>query len=253
MRRRAGEQLELSGRRNWGGRRAGAGRRLVAERSSPAHRPRPPHQPRWPVHVTLRARAALPSLRSARVFPFVQRSLAAAHKEAFRVVHFSVQSDHVHLIVEGDAQAALVRGVQGLAARCAKAVNRAVHRRGPVWTSRYHAHALRTPTEARRGLVYVLLNFRKHLRASPGLDPRSSAAWFEGWRGSMPPPAAPSPVAPPRTWLAAAGWRRAGGPLSWDEQPTVTRPTAQAPPPAPSRTPRVRSRGARSRPGAAAA
>jgi putative transposase len=74
--------------------------------------------------VTLRAREALPSLRSTRVFPTLQRSLAASHKAEFRVVHFSVQSDHVHLVVEGDTSLALVRGIQGLACRCAKAVNR---------------------------------------------------------------------------------------------------------------------------------
>jgi hypothetical protein len=101
------------------------------------------------VHVTLRAREGIPSLRSARVFAVLRRSLAAAHKEAFRVVHFSVQMDHVHLVVEGDAAVALVRGVQGLAVRCAKAINRASRRRGRVWSSRYHARALRTPTEAR--------------------------------------------------------------------------------------------------------
>jgi putative transposase len=63
------------------------------------------------VHVTLRARDALPSLRSARVLPVLRRSLAAAHKTAFRVIHFSVQSDHVHLLVEGDHPLALVRGL----------------------------------------------------------------------------------------------------------------------------------------------
>jgi REP element-mobilizing transposase RayT len=172
------------------------------------------------VHVTLRARDALPSLRSARVFPVLQRSLAAAHKAAFRVVHFSVQSDHVHLLVEGDHAGALVRGLQGLAARCAKAVNRAVNRRGSVWSSRYHGHALRTPTEARRGFVYVLLNFRKHLRAAPGIDPRSSGAWFDGWRGTSPAPRDANPVARPRTWLATVGWRRAGGPIAAGERPS---------------------------------
>jgi len=50
--------------------------------------------------VTWRAREDISSLRSPRVFAFVRRSLAASHKAAFRVVHFSVQSDHVHLIVE---------------------------------------------------------------------------------------------------------------------------------------------------------
>jgi putative transposase len=84
------------------------------------------------VHVTLRARDAIPSLRSTRVFSSLRDSLAASHKSAFRVVHFSIQSDHIHLIVEGDAPVALVRGVQGLAGRCAKAVNRAAGRRGRV-------------------------------------------------------------------------------------------------------------------------
>jgi REP element-mobilizing transposase RayT len=136
MRRRATSQLELPAFGGWGGRRRGAGRKLVAARVSPPHRLRPRHRTRWPVHVTLRARDALPSFRSARVFPFLQRSLAASHKSAFRIVHFSVQSDHVHLILEADAPLALVRGVQGMAARCAKAVNRAVGRRGRVWSSR---------------------------------------------------------------------------------------------------------------------
>jgi REP element-mobilizing transposase RayT len=219
MRRRREIQLEFPTEKRWGGKRAGAGRKLVASRPSPPHRPRARDQARWPVHVTLRARDSLPSLRSARVFSVLRRSLAAAHKTAFRVVHFSVQSDHVHLLVEGDHPRALVRGLQGLAARCAKAVNRAARRRGRVWSSRYHGHALRTPAEARRGLVYILLNFRKHLRAAPGVDPRSSGAWFGGWRDSPSTPRAESPVAPPRTWLAAVGWRRAGGAIAVAEGP----------------------------------
>jgi hypothetical protein len=175
------------------------------------------------VHVTLRAREDLPSFRSARLFPFVRRSLAAAHKPAFRVVHFSVQSDHIHLVVEADDHTALVRGVQGLAVRCAKALNRAMPRRGHVWCARYHAHALRTPTETRRGLVYVLLNFRKHLHAAPGVDPRSSGPWFDGWRARPPPPSDASPTLTARTWLAAIGWQRAGGLLGLDESVAPSR------------------------------
>ncbi|HEY8925678.1 MAG TPA: hypothetical protein VIU64_14925, partial [Polyangia bacterium] len=84
---------------------------------------------------------------------------------------------------------------------------------------RYHARALRTPREVRLGLVYVLLNFRKHLRAGPGVDPRSSGPWFEGWERPPSAPRAPSPVAPPRTWLGALGWRGAGGPIDCRETP----------------------------------
>jgi hypothetical protein len=160
-----------------------------------------------------------------RIFPYLRRALAASHKDAFRVVHFSVQTDHIHLLAEGDEANALVRGLQGLAVRCAKAINRAARRRGSVWSSRYHAHALRTPRETRRGLVYVLLKFRKHLRAPPGADPRSSGAWFTGWRTRQPASGSEhlTPVAPPRTWLATAGWRRAGGPISFHERPAAAR------------------------------
>jgi REP element-mobilizing transposase RayT len=223
MRRRRQVQLTLPAPARWGGARAGAGRKLLAARPSPPHRPRAPHAARWPVHVTLRAVDAIPSLRSARVFPIVRRALSASHKSAFRVVHFSVQSDHVHLVVEGDAPMALVRGVQGLAGRCAKGVNRAVGRRGCVWSSRFHSHALRTPTETRRELVYVLLNFRKHLGAAAGVDPRSSGPWFGGWRTSVPAPRGTGPVAPPKTWLATVGWRRAGGAIGIDERPGAGR------------------------------
>jgi len=220
MRRRSGGQLALPLVGGWGGKRPGAGRKRVAARASPPHRPRARHRKRWPVHVTLRAREGVPSLRSERVFPFVRGGLAAAHKVAFRIIHFSVQSDHVHLVVEADGMEPLIRGIQGLAVRCAKAVNRAARRRGSVWSHRYHSRALRNPTETRRGLAYVLLNFRKHLRAAPSVDPRSSGAWFGGWRTPTQPPRDPCPVVAPKTWLAAVGWRRAGGRLAFDEHPS---------------------------------
>jgi len=236
MRKGAQLWLGLRERPGWGGKRRGAWRKLVASRPSPPHRTRTRHRARWPAHVTWRAREGIRSLRSGHLFPVVRRALAASHKDAFRVVHFSVQSDHVHLLVEGDAPTALVRGLQGLAVRCAKAVNRALRRRGSVWSSRYHARALRTPIEARRGLVYVLLNFRKHLRAAPGIDPRSSGPWFDGWRRpraaarlDVPSARDPRPVAMPRTWLARTGWRRAGGAISLDEGPVSDSRERRAP------------------------
>jgi REP element-mobilizing transposase RayT len=176
------------------------------------------------VHVTLRARPALTSLRSERVFPELRRALARASKTSFRVVHFSVQTDHVHLMVEGDGRLRLIRGVQGLAVRCARAINRACRRRGAVWAHRYHARALTTPREVRSGLVYVLLNFRKHLRARPGIDPCSSGPWFAGWARSRPMAGDDAPVWAPATWLGAVGWRRAGGPLRDDEAPARAGP-----------------------------
>jgi hypothetical protein len=153
------------------------------------------------------------------VYSQLRRALAASRRERFRLLHFSVQSDHVHLIVEADDDQSLVRGMQGLSVRCARAINRGARRRGPVWSERYHAHPLATPREVRLGLVYVLLNFRKHLHAPPGIDPCSSGPWFDGWAHQPTLAPLPAPVARPRTWLGAIGWRRAGGAIHCRELP----------------------------------
>jgi hypothetical protein len=132
------------------------------------------------------------------------------------LVQFSVQADHLHLLVEGSDTRTLALGIRGLIIRVARAINRALDRTGPVWNDRYHARALTTPREVRQGLVYVLMNFRKHVRHQPwGLDPCSSAPWFDGFRDVArirPPPPAPGDpaVAASRTWLGNVGWRRHG-------------------------------------------
>src|SRR5258705_9512681 len=200
---RTTQQLELR-LRTWGGRRAGAGRKAAPGRRAVPHRPRERHDRHCPAHVTLRASSGVPSLRHGRLFVATRNALAAASTHRFRVVHYSVQADHLHLVVEADGPTAFERGVRGLAIRVAKAVNRALRRHGRVWGDRYHARLLRTPREVRNALVYVLQNVRKHLRGARGLDPCSSARWFDGWRRP------PGPVGDPRRWP-----RHARGSPAW--------------------------------------
>jgi len=181
-----------------------------------------------PVHVTLRSRRSVCCLRTARVYPAVRRALAAASHGGFRILHFTVQDDHVHLIVEADDSRALGRGLRGLAIRIARAVNRALGRRGAVWGDRYHARALTSPRAVRHALVYVLMNRRKHCGGERGLDPCSSAQWFTGWREPIPTVAAAAPVVRARTWLAAVGWRRHGL-IGIDERPRTEEKRRPAP------------------------
>lgn len=222
MQRRPHEQRELNFR-TWGGRREGAGRKPAAGRINVSHRRRDRHRPWCPVHVTLRARRDVTSLRSEAVFPAVRAALGNATRNAFRVLHFSVQSDHIHLLVEAEGHDSLRLGVQGLAIRVAKAVNRVLFRRGSVWADRFHARILRTPREVRNALVYVLNNVRKHMPWVRGLDPLSSARWFAGWRELVLPLPTSAPVVAGRTWLVRVGWRRYG-PIHIDEMPRSRRP-----------------------------
>ena len=98
------------------------------------------------MHVTLRVRAGIVSLREGRLFEQVRLALAAGRERfGFRLVHFSVQSNHLHLIAEAQHGRALALGMQGLSVRLARAVNRALGRRGRLLADRYHTRALKTP------------------------------------------------------------------------------------------------------------
>ena len=214
-------QLELRPR-TWGGKRPRAGRKPSGRKVGVPHRARPVHDARHPVHVTLRTCHGLPSLRMDPIFPAVRRGLAQASRGGLRVLQFSVQHDHVHLLVEALDVRVLSRGLQGLAIRIAKGVNRILGRRGRVWSDRFHARALRTPREVRNALVYVLHNWKKHVPGARGLDWRSSAIWFQGWRVPIQSMKGRSPVVAPRTWLAAIAWRRLGL-LHPDDRPAPAR------------------------------
>lgn len=218
MRERARRQLTFDDIPTHGGRRAGAGQKRLGGRPSVPHRDRPVHDPRLPAHVTLRAAALPASLRQRRVFAAVRDALGRASHHGFRLIQFSVQSNHLHVLVEADSAPRFTRGLQGLAIRVARAVNRALGRRGAVWAERFHARWLASPREVRNALVYVLHNWRRHGHRDCGVDPCSSAPWFRGWKETPTLVPSSAPVAAARTWLARWGWRRCGL-VGADERP----------------------------------
>jgi REP element-mobilizing transposase RayT len=149
------------------------------------HLPRQVLKPRFPVHVTWRMEPGVWSLRTQRCFGVMKRAMyAGAVKGGFRLVHYAVMGNHVHLIVEAPDRVKLARGMQGLGVRLARALNRVMGRSGRVIGDRYHAHILRTPSEVRRAREYLLANARRHYGRAAA-DPFASRA----------------PVVTARTWL----------------------------------------------------
>jgi REP-associated tyrosine transposase len=201
--------------KSWGGRREGAGRKPEKEKAGVSHAPRAPLAARFPVHVTARLRAGLPNLRRSAARRAIEAAFCAAKQRSeMRLVQYSIQTNHLHLIVEAADRSALSRGMQGLLVRLARALNRLWKRMGTVFSDRYHEHILRTPKEVKSALVYVLNNARKHGIRLPGVDPYSSGEWFEGWESAAlraaEPECGPVPVESARTWLLRVGWRRYG-------------------------------------------
>jgi hypothetical protein len=161
--------------------------------------------------VTLRLARDLPTLRNGPAHRVLLDSLAAAaDRFGLRVIHYSAQANHVHLVCEATDERALARGMKGLCVRIARGLNRLWRRTGAVFDDRYHRRALSSPREVRNVLAYVLQNAHRHgMRLLGGIDPFSSATWFDGWKRKSAAFEAvmrwcPFPKA--RTWLLAEGW-----------------------------------------------
>src|SRR5438067_813645 len=183
----------------WGGERKGAGRKPNGANPGVSHLQRPRFAARYPVHVTFRMVPAVGFLRAfSRARAIEQALREVRHRFGLRVVHYSIQGNHLHLIVEIDDAAILSRVINGLAVRLARALNRLAGRNGKVFLDRDHAHVLKTPREVRNAVRYVLENFRHHLRedvAPAGADPCSSTPWLDA------PLTEDAPIASPHTWL----------------------------------------------------
>jgi REP element-mobilizing transposase RayT len=181
-------QAALQFPNRWGGRRKGAGRPRKKGKRNVEHRTRPPVAHRFPVHLSVRLEKGIRNLRKLPCLRVIERAFNSAQgRFGLRLNHFTVQSNHLHLIVETTDRVALSRAVKGLNVRIAKGLNRLMGRSGKVVGDRYHAHILKTPAEVRNAVHYVLGNLTKHTGRA-GVDAYCSLA-------------RPDLVVEPRTWL----------------------------------------------------
>src|SRR5690242_1240817 len=144
------------------------------------------------MHVTKRIQPGITRLRRFELCKVLQRAFVHGclktldNELEFRICQFSIQGNHIHLICEASDNVALARGVQGWSVRVARGINGHIERTGSVFDDRYHVEILRTPKQTRHALCYVLQNARRHdERIDPrfhGMDPFSSAWWFDGWK-----------------------------------------------------------------------
>jgi REP element-mobilizing transposase RayT len=221
-----------------GGRRDGAGRPPKGKRSSEPHKTRARVVASVPQHVNMRVVPNIGSLRQRHMYKALREAtIVAARREDFRIVHFSIQGNHVHLVAEADNKTALAKGMQGFQISAAKHINAAVSKRegmrrtGRVFADRYHARALKTPREVRNAIAYVVNNWRRHdehlapVARNWKVDPFSSGIGFDGWKelgGEQfrlrPTTYEELVVWAPRCWLLTTGWRRHGL-VSFEETP----------------------------------
>ncbi len=173
---------------------------------------------RSPLHVTVRFARHVWNLRSQRGFACVRHALSfEAQRGELRIVHYSVQGNHLHMVVEAADKQALSRRMQGFGIRLARRLNALMRRRGRVYGDRYHARVLASPRATWRAIRYVLENHAHHAAAGRSVARRdrwASEGLAELVAKPRPQPEGAGPPEPgtltvePATWLLAHGWRR---------------------------------------------
>src|SRR4051794_12335971 len=116
-----------------GGRRKGAGRpsTLTSDgRKRMPHVRRPTIKPSEPVQVTIRTIEDVSQLRGFDTYSAVRKAMVSTlGRSAFRIVHLSIQGNHVHLMIEADNRRALSCGMRGFQISAAKHLNAAISKR----------------------------------------------------------------------------------------------------------------------------
>ncbi len=205
----------------WGGKRRGAGRKNKTRQVG--HMKRDTVNPKTPLHLTLKIRDAKWNLRCGEVAAAFKASGEGAKKFGLFILHYSIQRDHLHLLVETRDNESLGRGMRSFGSRFGKAIRRLIGGRGSVFSGRYHLTVIRNPTQMRNALAYVLQNFAKHARLLKHIDAFSSAPYFAQWRmllgrdagpileslGRSVERGLPPHLCAARSWLARDGWMRA--------------------------------------------
>lgn len=157
-----------------GGRRQNSGRKRIHSKGV-SHRTREEVSRRTPLHINFKYKAYM---RNKYCLKLLKRAILNARKLGLRVNHFSLQYDHVHLIVEADSNSILESGMRSITVTIAKGM-----KMGKVQLERYHLHVLRSLRETRNAVLYVLFNRQKHEKGtSSKIDAYTSVLQLRNWR-----------------------------------------------------------------------
>lgn len=207
------KQIEFKKVNGWGGKRRNAGRKNKT--STVNHMKREKVDPKYPMHITMKMKKGIVSLRGPKMCAVLKRSLGKAKKRGLNVIHYALEDNHLHVFAESESNCSLRSGLTSFGSSFGKAARRLTGGRGAVFAGRYHMRVLKTPRQTKNALAYVLLNHSKHQGAKPYVDNKSSAVFFGDWRALLgdryridESPPRPDYLTDAQSWLGRVGWRR---------------------------------------------
>src|SRR5690606_29712838 len=101
---------------SWGGRRPGSGRKRLHSKGV-AHRKREKVNERLPLHINFKFNK---HIKNKMCLKLLKKAIMNDRSHGLRIVHFSLQSNHIHLIVECGSNQTLTKGMRSLTVTFAK-------------------------------------------------------------------------------------------------------------------------------------
>jgi REP element-mobilizing transposase RayT len=126
------------------------------------------------LHLTVKILRIKANLKNKVVLSILKRSILNARKMGLRVIHFSLEYDHVHLLIEAENNIILGKGMQAFGVTFSKALNRMRKINGAVYKHRYHFRKIVGARQLKNVLNYIFNNGIKHKTAKSLINPFNS-------------------------------------------------------------------------------
>lgn len=141
-----------------GGRRPKCGRKRLKSKGV-SHRSREQVTGRDLLHINFKYKTYV---RSDAFYEVFKRGIKNSARFDFKILSFSIESNHIHLIAEAGNSDNLTLGMKSLTCTLSKGLNLIKNTNGKTQIERFHLHILKNPQEARNAINYVLFNHEKH-------------------------------------------------------------------------------------------
>lgn len=127
------------------------------------------------LHITIKVRANKADIQNKKILKALHRAIMRARFKSLKVIHYTLEYNHVHLLVECASNYRLGRAMQAFGICFAKAINKAKLSKGTVYKHRYHLRKIRSAQDLKRVINYIFSNGIKHKRTKSIIDPYNSS------------------------------------------------------------------------------
>jgi REP element-mobilizing transposase RayT len=129
------------------------------------HRERPKLTRLSSLHLTIKIKRIKADLKNKSILIVLKRAIYNARKKGLRVIHFSLEFDHVHLLIEAPDNFILGKGMQSLGVTLVRGINKLGQTSGEVYKHRYHFRKINSTRELKVVMNYIFHNGVKHRTA----------------------------------------------------------------------------------------